>query len=207
MKIIRHRGQDYPGYMKGNFEVDVRLSNERLICCHDIQSRNIVTYDFRQFLHRWNDENGNLLAINVKEDGLAPYIFEELTKERVPFWKVFCFDMAQTEIPAYLNLGIPIATRASDYGIEEPVGEYVWLDKYVMPGDFTLQKLCGKVCSKEFGHKFQDKKVIGVSPELHGCYANIYAYWHIFKEFDLYGVCTKKGDEAEKFFNGNESCP
>jgi hypothetical protein len=204
MKIIQHRGQNFPGYMRGSFEIDIRLLREQLICCHDIKEHEEVTHKFRHVLHRWHHENGDMLAINIKEDGLAPYILDDIKREGTPLKKIFCFDMSQAEIPNYLECGLPIATRVSNYGIEKPVGDFIFFDWY--PGDsaISFDGLYRQLFGGDYGHLMMgDEKIIAVSPELHGEDNSevMLKFWTFIKEHKFFGICTDRVKEAEKFFN------
>jgi len=218
VKIIRHRGQEQLSRnMLGSYEIDVRLCDDEdgdpsdsfLILRHDLHG-GMRGEPLGTFLSGWLRDNvgqRNLLALNVKQDGLAPMLNELLQHHGILQDQYFCFDMAQPEIPIYAQAGLPLATRASQYGIEYPMGEYIWFDWYphvtVSPAslyqELTMNLTRARVDEGAL-------KIVAVSPELHGEYKTHVreAVWSLAREKNFWGVCTKFADEAEKFFNDSK---
>jgi hypothetical protein len=206
MKIFNHRGQER-GPQNISQEIDIRFQeNVGLVLTHDIGSQcgsNIKLCDYVQNLLKLAQKDA-ILALNIKEDGLAPLLKKELKALNCPLDRVFCFDMAQSEIPQYIKERLPIATRASLYGIEHPMGKYIWFDWYphvtIHPGSLLTQL---KIELYRVDAKYRDYKIIAVSPELHGETKKtvIHQVWSLACDNEFFGVCTDFVEEAERFFN------
>jgi len=214
MKVINHRGQEIEwkkeGVIFGCQEIDVRTyEDQTLVLAHSLDDLyRAPCIDW--YLRHWSmNTRGtrDVLAINIKEDGLAPLI-KEAVEELLPD-QFFCFDMSQAEIPHYVSEGLPIATRCSYFGIDRPVGEYIWFDHYP-EFDEPPQALLHdwKQYANDIGYEIEDYKVIAVSPELHDSVLIDQEFrqnfWQFCKEQGFWAICTNHSEEAEKFFNGNK---
>jgi hypothetical protein len=209
MKIIQHRGQEgRMGDWQGSYEIDVRAQDDgALVLSHEIDRGGMAPLSsFLDYWHQRNLGTKNFLAINIKEDGLASLLSKLLTNCGVSSDQFFCFDMAQPEIPIYLKEGLPIATRASQYGIEHPMGKYIWFDWYphvtIHPSS-VYQQLVAHLTLIYMD--VDDLKIIATSPELHDeVKVNVKdELWSFAKDHKFWGICTKRVEEAEAFFHGN----
>ena len=102
------------------------------------------------------------MALNIKEDGLAPLLSNILLDSGFNDTDgCFLFDMSTPEEVIYESLGLPVAKRVSEI---EPVSrfaeppEYVWLDSFHKIWWQNLQGFLSQYSSK----------VVLVSEELHG---------------------------------------
>jgi hypothetical protein len=219
-KIFNHRGQER-GPQNISQEIDVRLMDDWddsigvlppvLVCAHDIDCRGF--HDVPQFIsyvQEWvqiADEDA-ILAINIKEDGLAPILkTEALDKIGLPKDRYFCFDMSQAEIQHYKKLDLQIATRVSNYGIENPVGDYSIFDWFPEITTCSYTGLMKQMLHGDYCHLFfLGQKVIAISPELHGVNDRkvIDKFWRFCQFNGFWGLCTDLVEEAEGFFNGTD---
>ena len=220
MYIFQHKGQVF-GPMALSQEIDVRYEvhpyYERLVLCHNIEDRysgleytdnDLVT--FVEYVQKWlNDNTEGMLAINIKEDGLAPYIKRDVDKIGLPYDRFFCFDMAQKEVQHYQQFGLPIATSVSSYGVDYPCGDSLLFDWFPeLPVSYgALYHYCfaGNLYDTMF---LGDEKFIAISPELHDSDFNgkeLRKFWKWCEEKGFYGLITDYPEKAEVFFNGNEA--
>ena len=210
MYIFQHKGQVF-GPMALSQEIDVRYDHEyeQLILSHDIGDRR-EGWVFINFLLLWLKENNNTtLAINIKEDGLAPYLKEEIDEVCLPYDRFFCFDMAIKEVQQYKKAGLPIATSVSSYGVDYPCGDSLLFDWFPeLPVSYdALYHYCyaGNLYDTLF---LGDEKFVAISPELHDSDFNgkeLRKFWKWCEEKGFYGLITDCTEEAEVFFNGNEA--
>jgi len=222
MKIFNHCGQER-GPRNISQEIDVRLADSDdgdpgaswLVVQHNTGGRSNA-YEFMQFLRTWwhhSDDNA-MLAINIKEDGLALYIREVLAEVGLPRHRYFCFDMSQAERRVYIAAGLSIAAKVSKYGIENPFGDYIWFDwdpifapdgtRRNDPSKLYVPMVC--ICRDYYGigqEKLIEKKIIAISPDLYGVtnVRVIHKLWDFAKNNGFFGICTDMPGEAEEYFH------
>lgn len=207
MKIISHRGYWLSTDEKNTdvafnrsfsigfgTETDVRDYCGQLVISHDMP--NGAEISFQEMLTMMNrGSNGPLtLALNIKADGLANAIKNELL--RYPTIDCFVFDMSIPDMRSYLAEGIPVFTRMSEVEMQPAYLEQsagVWLDGFesVWFDNQTIEKMLNN-----------GKRVCIVSPELHK--RNHVPLWEQIKPLAYRNeliLCTDKPVDAVKFFN------
>jgi hypothetical protein len=221
MKIFNHRGQ-VQGPQNISQEIDLRAVDNfcddlgghigaYLVVEHDLSVRPDGESFEQTYLPRWlrqADPNA-ILALNIKEDGLAQMVKEVVISVGLLPDQFFCFDMSQAETQHYQALHLPIATRASFYGIDNPIGNYIWFDWFPNLGSF--RRLYADACNiyNQYGYRHYqiDNRVIAISPELHDSTMrvdDVRAFWSFCKETGFFGVCTDYPEEAGEYFNGTD---
>ena len=183
MKIFLHRGYWVDGNKQNSLdafkkafdlgysvELDVKFSDiaRTIVVGHDIQDYECTLSEVIALHQSYND---SMLALNIKQDGLASLIKSYQIKSN----NFFCFDMSNPEYFKYKDLDIPLAVRLSDY--ESPIFEnnLYWLDSI----------------DSEWWAKKKDSlpkgNLILVAPELHGrTLKNLY---EISTEMNFFGIC------------------
>ena len=142
-------------------ETDVRDFGGELVISHDIpDGEEMRLLDFLELAESFKGSEKLPLALNIKADGLAKKIYEELSQ--FPNLDAFVFDMAVPDTLSYFGAGLPVFTRMSEVEldpvwIEKSTG--VWLDSF--NSDWYDPNLLSKLLAS-------GKKVCLVSPELHG---------------------------------------
>lgn len=210
MVIISHRGHwsvpeeqnKLPALQKAitlgfGLEMDLRDYAEDLVISHNMARDTTLALD--QFLQWYHDFGGHHppLALNIKADGLCLLLKEALGLYQVENY--FVFDMSIPDAILYLNLGLNVFTRQSEY--EETPNLYknskgVWLD------EFEHHWITDEILIE---HLENDKQVCIVSPELHG--RSFKMEWQQYRKFerrhgrDRLMICTDHPVKAEEFFN------
>lgn len=177
-------------------ETDIRDFKEQLVISHDVACCNdyTLTFLFEQYI-----ESGvnNTLALNIKADGLATKLSEMLLKYKINNY--FVFDMSIPETLKYLNAGINVFIRNSEYetsnaelyrrsaGIWLDTFESVWYDNTFIENNLKI-----------------NKKIAFVSSELHN--RNEMKLWKMIKENNWHQsaqtiLCTDIPDAAKIFFS------
>jgi len=213
MIIFNHKGQE-KGPQDFSQEIDVRYfidndydygKDHRLVCAHDIDEVWCDAKDFKKYVRKWLSKNKDgMLAINIKEDGLALYLKEEIGYTCLPYDRFFCFDMSQKEVQQYKKAGLPIATSVSSYGVDYPAGDFLLFDWFPeLPYSYEqLYKYC--YAYSMYDTLFLgDEKFIAISPELHDedfKQDEIRKFWKWCAEKKFFGIITDYPEEAEKFF-------
>ena len=160
-----------------SIETDLRTFNGDLVISHD----SISGEDFTKLrsLTRLNAA----YALNIKEDGLQSKIVE--LREWIKSSSSFVFDGSLPEMYRYKKLGIDHALRISEY--ERSLAwdcNTVWLDSFEY--DWWIDDV-------SVIEVIQGKKVVIVSPELHGRdYKNMWDYLLESRQkgrFD-FSICT-----------------
>lgn len=208
MEILSHRGfwknQDEKNSKAANLlsfkhgwgiETDIRDYNKQLVISHDIAENDNYTTEF--LFEQYSNEGINAtLALNIKADGLSKQLL--LLLEKYDISNYFVFDMSIPETLRYLNEGMKVFLRCSEF--EKPDVELyekatgIWLDIFKSVWyDKNFVNL----------HVGNGKKVAFVSPELHG--RNEPTLWNMIKENDWFKspnmmLCTDLPDEAIKYF-------
>jgi hypothetical protein len=208
MKILSHRGFWREAAEKNNLvafaysfslgfgtETDVRDFGGELVISHDIPNGEEMR--FQDFLELAESSQGSEklpLALNIKADGLAQKVYEELS--RFPNLDAFLFDMAVPDMRAYFSIGLPVFTRMSEVEqdpvwIEQSTG--VWLDLF--DWEWYDSNVISRILSS-------GKKVCLVSPELHG--RSHLPFWESISELRHHPqlmICTDFPLEAKNYFS------
>jgi len=207
--ILSHRGywksmeeKNSPVAFKRSFslgfgtEVDVRDYHGKLVVSHDIADS--VSMDFRDFLGVYSGYKSNLyLAINIKADGLQSLLLDLLSEHKIKNY--FIFDMAVPDALGYLDLGMKVFTRESEFETSSSLYEQadgVWMDEFNTHW-ITAQRIQH--------HIDKEKKVCIVSPELHQMDHS--ARWNDYKAVSRnldkgeLMLCTDFPEEARRYFN------
>ena len=206
MQIISHRGfwsnkalQNSLDSFRESFihsfgiETDIRGGGggRDLLISHDaIFNEKILLEDVFKL---YKDINSSLpLALNIKCDGLQILLKELLEKYEIHNY--FVFDMSLPDTLGYINCGLNVFTRQSEYEREPSLYDKacgVWLDCFFSSwiDRDTIER-----------HLNNHKKVCIVSPELHGREHS--AEWESYLRFpsDVM-LCTDYPKEADIFFN------
>ena len=203
MIIISHRGYWHDAVEKNteiafcrsfemNFgtETDVRDCTGQLVISHDMPCGTEMT--LRSFLSLMNKEE-LLLAINIKADGLAETLRNEMEDYCRSSW--FTFDMSIPDMRAHLEVGNPVFARMSE--VEgEPAWfdriEGIWLDSF--EEDWISQELIQSFTRK-------DKRVCVLSPEIHGrAHEPMWNTLLPLSKDDRLILCTDVPEQAREFF-------
>jgi hypothetical protein len=208
LDIIAHRGlwiksheknsvEAFKLALKNGFgiETDLRDFNGNIVISHDIPTELCLT--FKEFMDIVQEYPSQTLSLNIKSDGL-----QELSKQYLDSYKkYFFFDMSVPDTLGYSRSQLIFYTRYSDIELHpsllnESAG--VWLDNF-----------SSNILDTDSLDRFLNlnKKVVLVSPELHGYeYEN---YWNqLLKYLKLnpgrvrcIGLCTDKPMDAKEFFS------
>jgi hypothetical protein len=179
--ILAHRGLCAPGpapnslqavrtarYQGFGIEVDLRDKDAALVLAHDppLADEGVASMDdvFAEWTRASAPTDAGLVAINIKSDGLGDRLLE-LTY-RYPSVNFYCFDMSFPQQRAMRRIGLPVATRVSEYEAASNVlvqarqeQMRVWMDC------FETDWFIGDRAAEEL---VQVAKVSIVSPEIHG---------------------------------------
>jgi len=162
-------------------ETDLRLLRDKIVLSHD------------PFQLEHADELNSILpsknpvALNIKMDGLIPYLNIEALSES----NYFFFDGSVPELYKYWKIGLKTACRVSEIEKEMPWNAgVVWLDSFSQ--DWWIE---GEVLKKLTSNAM----VVVVSPELHG--RNKLKAWESVRQEFMDGnpniaICT---DHPEEF--------
>jgi hypothetical protein len=174
-------------------ETDIRDYMNRLVISHDvptIESKELLISDFSLL------EDGQLIAWNIKSDGLIPLINSNFSQKLMNH-SVF-FDMSIPETVMYKKKGMPYLVRLSEYErlnslFEDSRG--VWIDSFHDQWD--------EIDSVEDVLN-TNKIVIFVSPELHG--RDQSQLWQLIKKQGLHEnenvyLCTDYPVLAKEYFD------
>ncbi len=177
-------------------ELDLRDDRGALVVSHDMPGAGSM--DFRSLLEVYCKFDKKLpLAINIKSGGLQRLLLGLLKEYRIENY--FVFDMSVPDTLEYLNLGMKVFTRESEFEAtpafyEEADG--VWMD------EFTTSWITQKRIQS---HLDNGKKVSIVSPELH--HREHLARWKDYKALlkclgeGKFMLCTDFPEEARSYFN------
>jgi len=135
------------------------------------------------------------LAINIKADGLAGLVAQEMARHRYSNW--FVFDMSIPDTRAQLGAANPAYVRMSEFEPAPPFLELasgVWLDAFESDS-WRIDALARLLA--------RDIKVCLVSPELHR--RDHRAFWQELKQGTWHGhgkvaLCTDLPEQASTFF-------
>jgi hypothetical protein len=178
-------------------ETDVRDCMGQLVISHDPCSSECALTLNEVF--QIEGVRSQLLALNIKSDGLAPLLKDVIEQARIADY--FFFDMSVPQAVSYHKQGLKFFTRQSEFELQPSLYEQadgVWIDC------FEKEWLDRGTLS---GHFKKGKRVALVSPELHG--RDPLAFWQWLKtqnvaERDDLALCTDRPEEAQAFFNGSK---
>lgn len=207
MIILSHRGywkdpveKNRPEAFQRSFdlgygtETDVRDLRGELLIAHDMPTGKEVTLaEFLAILNRRDVP----LAMNIKADGLAKSLNEQMRAQGLTQW--FTFDMSIPEMIVQLGLGLPVFTRSSEF--EQPPACYdratgVWLDAFRSEW----------YAARDIETFLRDgKRVCVVSPELHRRPHE--GLWAMLRDSNLHRhdglmLCSDIPEDAARYFGG-----
>lgn len=211
MKILSHRGywktenekNTFESIKKSmekgfGFESDVRDYMGKMVISHNPAEEDSPDAEqiFKE-LHNYQDKY--CFAINIKADGLKDMLLEQFNKYEIRNY--FTFDMSVPQMVEYIEKGIRVFTRQSEYE-REPVfyneSAGVWIDGFENL-DWITEELLAK-------HIQNGKYVCIVSPELHQ--RGYLEFWNKLRSmklnFEYVMLCTDRPWEAEEYFNIGE---
>lgn len=208
MKIISHRGywhelpeKNTETAFRRSFELDfgtetdVRDCMGELLISHDMPRGDEMPLTFFLSLMGRDEQ---LLAINIKADGLAKLLCKTMADYSRANW--FVFDMSIPDTRDHLAAGNPVFVRMSEVE-QEPAWfdriEGVWLDSFENEW-FDLALISSLI------HK--GKRVCVVSSELHGRdHRSLWSKLLPLSSEDRLILCTDFPSKAKKFFESGRS--
>lgn len=175
-------------------ETDIRDFNENLTISHDIANRHSLSAETLFQIYQ-QYQNPLPLALNIKADGLQNQL--KMLLEKYHISQYFVFDMSIPDTIGYLNAGLTVFTRQSEY---EPTPAFydqvqgVWMDGF--ESDWIQE-------SHIAAHLNAGKQVCLVSPDLHKRPYEL--FWSMLKSIDCINnqnlmLCTDYPEIAEAFF-------
>ena len=207
MNILSHRGywkspeeKNTPLAFSRSFslgfgtETDLRDLAGTLVVSHDPPASGAISAEILFEIHQGIDSDLPL-ALNIKSDGLQKLLSPLL--ERFSIGNYFVFDMSIPDALGWLQAGVPVFTRQSEY---EPQPAFlnqaagIWLDGF--HGEWWNLDLIR-------GHLELNKQVCLVSPELHG--RDPEACWDRLAKSEFLAdprflLCTDYPEKAREFF-------
>lgn len=205
MEIISHRGYWLKTEEKNSreaflrsfemgfgTETDIRDRMGELVISHDPAiGGEMLLLDFLSLA----SDTAPLLALNVKSDGIAAQLRNEL--RLLNYSNYFVFDMSGPEYLAHKRAGHPTFVRVSEYenpnlDTLEPAG--IWFDAFV-DDSWRVSWLQANDIS--------NAKIAIVSPELHG--RDHLSFWQQLRSANIhtgehYILCTDLPEAAAEFF-------
>lgn len=173
-------------------ETDIRDCLGALVVAHDMPIGSETTLE--KFLSVL-DNRELPLALNVKADGLVSEIKRVLDAASVRNY--FVFDMSIPDMIQYLETGLPVFTRLSEYEREASCYSLcagVWLDSF--RGTWFDERLVKGLLD-------DGKQVCVVSPELQG--RDPVGTWEMLRglaDRSEIMICTDFPERAREFFGG-----
>ena len=174
-------------------ELDVRDSDSQIVIAHDSPNNRSVLFSVLLDQLNQNKFDNEIMAINIKADGLSLEISKLIKKYNLSNY--FIFDMSIPEMLHYKNAGLKYFSRLSEFE-KSPImlnnAAGVWLDAFKSEwyDKVFINKLLGKV-----------NKVCIVSAELHG--RDCSQQWELInglKDQNNLMLCTDKPNEARGYF-------
>ena len=195
MEVIAHRGfwdknnqknslNSFENALKHNFgiETDIRDLNGSLVISHDPpNNKKDQLISFKEFLRLYRGRQSNsTLALNIKSDGITQQIKSELIEFNIQ--RYFIFDMTIPDMMSYLNSGMRVFARESEYEkalfLKDKV-DGVLIDSF---SEKFYQKLDLEKIFKEW------EEICIISPELHKFEKQ--AFWDKLKHSNYISLCT-----------------
>ena len=185
-------------------ETDIRDFDGQLVISHDMAVRDALPLSAVLADYDAAGRPGRL-ALNVKADGLASALINELDAFPGMRQKAFVFDMAVPDALQYIGIGLQVFTRHSEYEPEPPFelqSQGIWMDCFInawVDPDAIVARL------------IRGQTVAVVSPELHKRDVH-QVFWRILQEriqrANLHAdiiekhlmICTDFPREANEFF-------
>ena len=183
-------------------ETDVRDCDGELVVSHDPAKRGAVPLTALFGVYSAL-QNGAILALNIKADGLQAPLAQALQRYGIGPDRYFVFDMAVADALGYLRRQMPCFTRQSEI---EPVPAFVdraagvWLDCFER--DWITE-------ADVMAHCLAGRRVALVSPELHGrAFEPVWREWRkAYHSLCRHGhgdrmmLCTDHAYEARAYFD------
>ena len=203
MKIISHRGlwrtvneqNSLTAFSKSfshgfGIELDVRDFNNEILISHDMPSENALKLTDLIKDHKIAN---NILAVNVKSDGILEMVQKILNKINCEW---YFFDMTLPETVICHKKNFPFFLRVSEYEkINDLINKAngIWLDSFISTwyDDNDIKYFLNL-----------NKKLCIVSSELHG--RDHQEQWNMiskFKSNENISICTDYPIKAQEFFN------
>jgi len=211
-QILAHRGWHYQSNEKNSqvsieralkagfgIETDLRDYNQKVVISHDPPTDQCGLLSL-EWLLRYAEKiraNGQI-ALNIKSDGLAPMISENLRIYKNLRKNIYVFDASVPDALQYIFKDINTYSRVSEYEEMPSYGNImsgVWIDNF--GGGFPQTQSAKYFINKGIS-------VTIVSSELHGrCHEEL---WRELKEAKLHlspilQLCTDLPDRADAFFS------
>jgi hypothetical protein len=182
-------------------ETDIRDLNGRLVISHDMPVEPKVALTVDDFFGIYRDiGGGQMLALNIKSDGMSAPLLEKL--RRYGITNYFVFDMSIPDALSYVRAEIAVFTRRSEFEPPsrlERFAQGLWLDAFE---DHFVSESAIRGCLSE------GKFAAIVSPELHRrSHVEAWCSWRmLFDEIDeswrqKIALCTDFPDLAHETFN------
>jgi len=180
-------------------EIDVRDCDGRVVVSHDMP-RVGHSLSFEQFLEIYGANGGRQqVAINIKSDGIAQEVSRLISSSGLD--EYFVFDMSIPDTVAYLQMGLRVFTRRSEFetgSLLDGRAAGLWLDAFSEP----------YVPSDRISAAVEGKKPFAlVSPELHQRgHVGAWAVWRDIisalseEQRQMIMICTDLPSEAASFF-------
>lgn len=173
-------------------ETDIRDFQGKLVISHDLPDSYSQPLDSFLSMCRARNTTCNI-ALNIKADGLCDLLVE--TMAEYPQLNCFFFDMSVPEQVSYMERGLPVYTRQSDYE-REPVlyqeSAGVWMDSWK---ENWIQE-------PHIERHLKNRKTIGmISPEIHG--RDPAPLWGLIRKYrrEQILLCTNIPQKAEVYFH------
>lgn len=173
-------------------ETDIRDCAGKLVISHNPPLGNEITIE--EFFSMYcNSGVNSFLALNIKADGLQDMLKPLIQKYNISNY--FFFDMSVCDTIPYIERGLKIASRKSEFEPFLPFyknSSTIWIDYFKEGVDI----------SKDINEYVQNEKYACiVSPELHG-FPSYKIFWENCKPLlnKKTLICTDNPEEASKFF-------
>lgn len=176
-------------------ETDVRDMAGRLVISHDPPMQDAMLLDafFNEYRHH---DMALPLALNIKSDGLQNMLLSALRMYGIENY--FVFDMSIPDTIPYINSGMRVFTRQSEYEVTPPFYldiKGVWLDSFL--DEWMDENVIN-------GHIENGKLVCIVSSELHK--RPYLPFWSKLRDMNILDskslmLCTDYPEEARAFFH------
>lgn len=180
-------------------ETDFRDLDGSLVVSHDPArtGRSITAEDFFALCCE-RRASGQLLALNIKADGLQALLQNAIARSGIDPERCFVFDMSIPDTLGYFDLPLPVFARQSEYEPEPAFLDRiagVWIDSFT--GDFPQIDEARRWLDKDY-------KVAFVSPELHRRPHE--TVWAEIRDRGLhrrqgFSICTDFPSDAATFFS------
>ena len=176
-------------------ETDFRDRDGELVISHDPSQINSMLVDL--FFSTYIKYGQKLpLALNIKADGLQKMLSAKLKKYNIENY--FVFDMSVPDMMSYINEGLNVFTRQSEFEANPILYEKskgVWIDCFKL--DWIEEAIIQS-------HVINGKRVCLVSPELHK--RPFEKEWERLKKMPILIsseviLCTDYPEQARSFFD------